>query len=225
MARGVLRVMVFAAAATALQAARADVISLAAQQAPTPASQFGLDFGDGAGFRNVNISQTDFTMLLNQDGPPAGWTAQFDSYVQSVPALELPDGQGGTLSTGALTIEIVPGSSSGTLTSLPNGSYEFSTTDTYKISFAGDLSAIGFFSPVLLSSSTTGLITPTPGRSIDPSGTVNIGWTGTQELGGTGIQLAYQCEVAATYVGSVIPEPASLGLLACGAVAVLRRRR
>jgi hypothetical protein len=217
--------MVLAGLAAMAAHAQANVISLVAEQAAAPASRFGLDFGDGSGFRDVNITQTDFRMRLDQSGPPSAWTARFDSYVQSVPALELPDGQGGSLSTGALTVEIVPGSSSGTLTENQDGTFEFSTTDTYQISFAGDLSAIGFFSPVVLSSTTTGLITPDAGRTVGLNGNVNIGWTGLQELGATGIMLSYRCDVAATYVGAVIPEPTSLALLAGGVVGVFRRRR
>jgi hypothetical protein len=226
MFRRTVAVGVLAAVATlAARPAAAALVSLDAVQAVTPASTFGLDFGDGAGFRNVNITETVFTMELDQRGTPDAWTAKFNSYAQQVPALELPDGQGGTLSTGAITVSIVPGSSSGTLVELPDGTFEFTTTDTYEISFAGDLSAIGVFSPVTLSGTTTGLSAPDDLRAVGATGLVDIEWEGTQELGSSGILLAYRCNVAASYISTVVPEPASLGLLAGGLIFVARRRR
>lgn len=202
--------LVAIAIAASTTAARANVLALSAIQAPTPDSTFTLSSG-GQPLPSSFISNTNFTLQVD-DQPRAG-SAQFLNYYQTVAPLTLPDGQGGYVNTGNLTVEIEPGTSSG-------GSYDvasglFTTTETYRITYTGDLTAIGLGNGgfVEFPSTSSGVISFDP--VIPGVGTIHQQWSGTYSPLG----LDYTCEVFTTF-----PEPASLGLLGF-AVLALRRRR
>ena len=198
------------AIAASSTAVRGNVIALNAVQAAAPQSTFTLSFS-GQPLPSSYISNTTFSLQLD-DQPRAG-AAQFLSYNQNVAPLTLPDGQGGYVSTGDITVEIEPGTSGG-------GSYDvssglFTTTEIYKISYTGDLTSIGLGNGgfVEFPSTSSGTI------SFDPIlpgvGTIHQQWSGTYSPLG----LDYSCEVFTTF-----PEPASLGLLGFAILAIRRKR-
>lgn len=190
--------------------AQANVMALNAVQAAAPDSTFTLSFA-GQPLPSSFISNTQFSLQID-DQPRAG-SAQFLNYYQNVAPLTLPDGQGGYVNTGNLTVEIEQGTSSG-------GSYDvatglFTTTETYKITYTGDLTAIGLGNGgfVEFPSTSTGVISFNP--VLPGMGTIHQQWSGTYSPLG----LDYTCEVFTTF-----PEPASLGLLGLVIVALRRRR-
>lgn len=208
---GIRAAAVIALVAMATASVSAAPISVQAIQAPTPASTFQLSFA-GNPLPSSFISNTSFSLTV--DNEPAGTgAASFQSYYQDVAPLTIPDGQGGFVNTGDLTIEIVPGSSG--ISSYDAGTGIFTTTETYKVSYTGDLTAIGLGNGgfVLFDSTSIGTIAFDVN---DPSiGTVVQNWQGTYlPLG-----LDYACSVNATF-----PEPAAISLLGLGMLAVLRRR-
>lgn len=149
------------AAATAVQAAPTRV---QATQDQNVESYFSLDFGpEMGGVSNATITRTD--MELELDG--ASGLARFVNYDQDVDPLTLPGG----LSTGALRIRIVPGSSTGTFNRLTG---EFFTHEVYSIEFDGDLSAMGLFSPIPLASESMGVVDIETGAL----GRVTMNWAG-----------------------------------------------
>jgi len=180
--------------------ASADPIALLAGQVPSPASSFSLDFGAFGGVSSALISQTDFALEVDAD---LG-TAQFTQYQQSVAPLVLPGG----FSTGNIRVEVVPGSSTGTLDVL---SGEFTTSEQYAIHFDGDLGVFGLTSPVVLPSTSSGTVTLTA----QTGGSVIMAWTGTSQLPNpfdltTYIPFSYTCSVTAAFA----PEPVTLLQLA-----------
>jgi|ERR1043166_8903468 hypothetical protein len=190
---------------------RANVVALSALQAASPDSTFTLSSG-GQGLPSSFISNTTYTLQVD-DGSGRTTGAQFLSYYQNVAPLTLPDGQGGYVNTGNLTVEIEPGTSG-------IGSYDaltgaFTTSETYKITYTGDLTAIGLQNGgfVEFPSTSTGIITF---DAQDPSiGTISQHWSGTYSP----LALDYACEVYTAF-----PEPASLGLLGLALLALRRRR-
>jgi hypothetical protein len=198
------------AVAASSTVARANVIALNAIQAPAPQSTFTLSFS-GQPLPSSFISNTHFTLQLD-DQPRAG-SAQFLNYYQTVAPLTLPDGQGGYVNTGDLTVQVEPGTSGG-------GSYDvssgvFTTTETYRIDYTGDLTAIGLGNGgfVEFPSTSSGTITFDP--ILPGVGTIHQQWSGTYSPLG----LDYTCEVFTTF-----PEPASLGLLGFAILAIRRKR-
>jgi hypothetical protein len=180
--------------------ASAHPIALMAGQAPTPASSFSLDFGVYGGIASARISQTDFALEIDAD---LG-TAQFAQYEQTVAPLILPGG----FSTGNIRVEVVPGSSTGTLNVLTG---EFTTEELYAVHFDGDLSAFHLTSPVVLPSTSAGTVK----LSALSGGDVIMAWTGTSRLSNpfdptTYIPFSYACSVTAAFA----PEPLTLLQLA-----------
>jgi len=182
--------------------AAADPVALVATQAPNPASSFTLDFDFGAFVETVSaqITRTDFELEIDAD---LG-TAQFAQYKQYVDPLILPGG----FSTGNIRVEVVPGSSSGTLNVLTG---EFTTEELYAVYFDGDLSAFQLTSPVVLPSASAGTVK----LSALLGGDVLMAWAGTSQLPNpfvpsTFISFKYTCEVTAAFA----PEPVTLLQLA-----------
>ena len=171
-----------------------------AGQAPTPASSFSLDFGAYGGIASARISQTDFALEIDAD---LG-TAQFTQYQQFVDPLLLF----GAFDTGNIRVEVVPGSSAGTLNVLTG---EFTTQELYDVYFDGDLSAFNLTSPVRLPSTSAGTVTLTALTG----GDVIMAWAGTSQLPNpfdpsTFIPFRYTCSVQAAFA----PEPVTLLQLA-----------
>lgn len=182
--------------------AAADPVALVATQAPTPASSFTLDFDFGVFVETVSaqISRTDFELEIDAD---LG-TAQFAQYKQSIDPLILPGG----FSTGNIRVEIVPGTSGGTLNVLTG---EFTTEELYAVYFDGDLSAFQLTSPVVLPSASAGTVK----LSALSGGDVLMAWAGTSQLPNpfdptTFIAFKYTCEVTTEFA----PEPVTLLQLA-----------
>ena len=176
--------------------ALAEPIALVATQAPNPASSFSLDFGAFGGVASARISQTDFALEIDAD---LG-TAQFAHYEQSVDPLTLPGG----ISTGNIRVEVVPGSSAGTLNVLTG---EFTTQELYAVHFDGDLSAFSLTSPVVLPSTSSGTVK----LSARSGGDVLMAWAGISQLPNpfdpsTVIPFNYTCAVTAVFA----PEPVTL---------------
>jgi len=176
--------------------ALADPISLVATQSPNPTSSFSLDFGAYGGVASAQITQTDFELEVDAD---LG-TAHFAQYKQFVDPLLLF----GVFDTGNIRVEVVPGSSTGTLNVLTG---EFTTQELYDVYFDGDLSPFGLTSPVRLPSTSEG----TMSLSALSGGEVTMAWTGTYELPnpsapGTTIPFRYTCSVQAEFA----PEPVTL---------------
>jgi hypothetical protein len=177
--------------------ASADPIVVQGGQNPAHDSAFSLDFGVAyGGVASAQISQTDFSLELDAD---LG-TAQFARYQQSIHPLILPGG----FNTGAIRVEVVPGSSQGAFNALTG---EFNTSELYAVHFDGDLSMFNLTSPVVLPSTSSGTLTLTALTG----GDVIMAWTGVSQLlnpidPSTYIPFSYTCEVTASFS----PEPVSL---------------
>jgi hypothetical protein len=192
---------------TVATAAPAGMVSLTATHDPTQPNFFTLNFPpEYGGPRSGLISATDF--VLGYDD--LAGTAQFESYFQNIDSIELPGG----VQTGAITVTVVPGTSSGTF-DVNTG--QFSTSEDYSITFENDLSMFGLVSPVVLPSGSTGLV---------DFANLRIGqeWAGDGAIGNPSdpknpIDFAYVCVVNTTFV----PEPATIALF--GLVGLLLRRR
>jgi len=168
-------------------------IPLPATQNPAGNSAFVLDFGAMGGVATARITQTDLTLEVDAD---AGG-ARFASYLQHVDALTLPGG----ISTGDITVQIVPNSSTGSYDRLAG---EFVTNDTYAVHFTGDLSAFGLTSPVYLPSTSSGKVT----LSSRAGGSVIMDWTGEGQLAnpfdpGTLINFSYTCSMDTAFAPDV----------------------
>lgn len=161
-------------------------VRVQARQDQSVESSFDLDFGVAqGGVSSALISRTE--MELEIDG--LAGTARFVSYDQDIDALTLPGG----LSTGAIRVQIVPDSSTGTYNRATGA---FVTNELYSIEFAGDLSAYGLFSPVILPSQSVGAVdleSSTVGR-------VTMNWAGSnianQDIP---IDFSYICSVFASF--------------------------
>jgi len=176
--------------------AAAEPVALMATQAPSPVSSFSLDFGAFGGVASAQISQTDFALEIDAD---LG-TARFAQYEQTIAPLILPGG----FSTGNIRVEVVPGSSAGTLDVLTG---EFTTEELYAVHFDGDLSAFNLTSPVVLPSNSAGSVR----LSALSGGDVLMAWVGTSQLlnpfdPSTLISFNYTCAVS----GAFAPEPMTL---------------
>ena len=176
-------------------AAVAEEVSLEGSD-PQQLSTFSLDFGDGVP-RVSEISFTEFDLRVDSDNG----TARFAYYRQFAAPIELPT-PFGPISTGNLTIEIVPGSSTGTFDSETN---TFATNEDYVIYFDGDLSALGLTSPVVLPAEDSAPTSAGDLQNTDnglANGDVAIGWSGsyTLDFGGVPAPLNYNCSVNGTFV-------------------------
>ncbi len=160
--------------------------SLRAQNSPTEISSFAVNFGDGE--RAANISLTSFVLNADQDVATAG----FVRYHQNIAPLSIPT-PFGDVSTGDITVDIVNGPTLGDLTPNGDGTFTFTTTDTYAVGFANDLSALGLQSPVLLTSTTNGTVEFLTAKT----GIVNMVWEGQGTIGpqGSEIPFTYACRV------------------------------
>ena len=156
-------------------------------------SAFTLDFGefgdiDGLGpLRTGVISATDMELSID---PDIGF-ARFTRYDQDVAPLILPGG----FDTGNIRVLLVRGSSSGTFNPLTG---VFVTNEEYAIYFEGDLSAFGLESPVILASSSTGVL------SFDDVtlGSVSLEWNGESTIGSGefAVPFTYTCVVNNQFV-------------------------
>lgn len=177
-------------------AAQAKPVSVTAANDPALASFFSLDFGGEGGVASGHIAFTDIEFEVDADRG----TARFVRYFQEVEPLILPGG----FSTGNLTIEIVEGSSTGSFDQL---SGEFQTEEFYEIHFEGDLSAFGLESPVILPSTSSGIVT----LGTDTGGRIALDWLGEGELANpfdpdNPLEFSYTCTVRAAFT----PEPVTL---------------
>lgn len=182
------------------QLANARPLSIVTNENPAEPGAFTLDFGDIGVVARSNITSTTYELSID----PASGTARFVSYLQHVEPLLLPGG----ISTGDITVEVVPGSSSGSFDSLTS---TFTTSELYAVHFTGDLSAFGLTSPVLLPSSSTGELV------VDPlaGGEVTMDWNGTGQLANpfdpsNPLTFTYRCAVNTLFP----PTPANVIVLA-----------
>jgi hypothetical protein len=192
-----------AAAASLTCAAGAAEVVVHATQEPAPLSSFTLNFG-AFGETSATITQTQFDIAVDS----AGETARFTSYNQQVQPLTLPGG----VSTGDITVQIVPGSSAGTFT---RGATlgRFHTAETYRIFFTGDLSLYGMTSPVDLPGASNGEMA----FGSDAAGVATLVWDGATLLPNpfdpqNPINLTYRCEVHADFAAEapVLPHDGDL---------------
>lgn len=198
------------AGAASGQLPTAQPLSVVTTEDPAAPGAFTLSFGGLGLTTSSHITSTTYELSLD----PFRGTARFESYLQHVQPLILPGG----ISTGDITVEIVPGSSSGTFDAVAR---TFTTSELYAVHFTGDLSAFGLTSPVFLPSSSTGAL------ALDPlaGGAVTMDWTGSGELfnpfdPSNPLTFTYACAVNTVFpvdpdglVGlALVPEVVSLGL-------------
>lgn len=146
----------------------AEPIRVVNRENPAMISAFTLDFGvELGGVASGLIARTDYELEVDADFA----SARFTSYRQEVEPIILPGG----FSTGNLLIEIVPDSSFGTYDELTG---LFVTEEFYSISFDGNLIAFGLESPVILPSSSTGILTLNPTGESE----INLNWIGEGAL-------------------------------------------
>lgn len=160
---------------------------LESQQDTAKVSSFTLDFGPGFPLSSAEIAYTTFDLQID----PATGSAQLLNYYQEVDPLLLPDGQGGSVSTGNMTITILS-SESGTYSRRTG---VFTTQDVYQIEFDGDLSAFGITSPFYLPGSSSGTV----GFSSVSAGTTAMAWDGQGELLNGLFPFEYTCSVDSTF--------------------------
>ena len=185
--------------------------------APGNESYFNLNFVDFGLIRQSSITSTIFELEIDQDPNPTG-SARFLSYNQNVDPVFLPNPNPGDpdISTGPITVEIIPGSSGASSYNPLTGI--FSTTELYKVTYTNDLSAFGLTDPnheVVLPSTSTGLII----YDTVNSGRIQQNWLGRFDL--NGLVIDFQCAVNTVFT----PEPASAALLSLGALPLIFRRR
>lgn len=164
-------------------------ISFLANEDPASPGSFRLTFA-GLGFETIGgITSTQFKLRIDH----LNQTARFVEYLQHVEPLTLPGG----ISTGDITVEIVPESSTGTYDPLTR---TFATSELYAVHFTADLSAYGLTSPVILPSSSSGAITLHSAQG----GGVDMDWEGSGELPNPSdppnpLAFTYRCEVNSVY--------------------------
>jgi len=159
--------LVVLAATASAQSAPARPLSIVTNENPAAPGAFTLNFGDVGIEARGNITSTNYELSVD----PVQGTARFVRYLQHVQPLALPGG----ISTGDITVEVVAGSSTG---SFDASTRTFTTSEMYAVHFTGDLSAFGLTSPVLLPSSSSGVV------AVDPveGGGVTMDWIGSGEL-------------------------------------------
>jgi hypothetical protein len=164
-------------------------ISIFTNENPASPGSFELVFG-GLGFTTTSgITSTQFTLEVDH----LRRKARFVQYLQHVEPLILPGG----LSTGDITVRIVEGSSTGTYEPLTR---TFTTSEQYAVHFTGDLSAFGLTSPVVLPSTSTGVVATHPVQD----GTVTMDWQGDGQLANPSnpsnpLDFTYTCRVNTVY--------------------------
>ena len=168
---------------------RPQAISILTNEHPFTPGSFTLTFDDLGYETSSGITETQFTLRVDH----LQRKARFLEYSQHVDPLILPGG----FSTGDITVEIMEGSSTGTYEPLTR---TFTTSELYAIHFTGDLSDFGLTSPVILPSSSTGVV------SVDPvqGGGVAMDWDGEGELVNpfdppNTIKFTYRCQVSTVY--------------------------
>lgn len=176
--------------------ATAEPIAVVAGDDPAVPSAFTLNFGDAGTVASARVALTDVEFQVDPDQGEA----RFVRYYQEVEPLTLPGG----ISTGNLTIRILDGSSAGTFDELTG---VFETEEVYEIHFEGDLSAFGLESPVLLPSSSSGVLNLAP----DEGGQIAMSWLGDGVLANPvdplmPLEFSYTCTVNAAFA----PTPAML---------------
>ena len=184
-------------------------------QSPGFESSFTFDFGGGF-LESAAISDTEFTLEVDADISPAG-SATFLNYAQQIESINLPDPTGGAtaIPTGMLTVEVLEGTSG-------VGSYDaatgnFTTSEIYRITFEGDLSAYGLTGGFVdLPSQSSGTITVEDGIT-----RITQEWEGSYTFPDTQVSVAYTCRVNT----QVVPEPASTVMLSVLGLAGLALRR
>lgn len=154
------------------------------QQDPAVQSFFSIDFGPMGGVAEAEVADTQFLLKLDHVSD----SAAFLRYHQHVDPLILPGG----ISTGDITVTVVPGTSRGKLHS--DGTFE--TEEDYSIAFTGDLRPYGLTSPVILPSKSNGTIR----FETTNTGRIELIWNGEGELAnpfnpGVPIPFSYQCRV------------------------------
>ena len=163
-------------------------IHVQARQNQSIESYFTLDFGQG-GVASALISRTD--MQLEIDGLTG--SARIMGYDQDIDPLSIP-GPTGPVSTGAIKVRIVPGSSTGTYN---RATGEFVTDELYHIEFDDtELAIFGLTSPVILPSQSVGIV------DIENStvGRVTMNWAGTNVSNETiPLNFSYACTIFATF--------------------------
>jgi hypothetical protein len=184
---------------------------------PGNESYFSLNFVDFGLLRQSAITSTNFALQFDSDPNPTG-SASFLSYDQNVDPVFLPNPTPGEpdISTGPITVEIIPGSSG--VSSYDPLTGIFSTTELYKVTYTNDLSQFGLTDPnheVILPSTSTGVIIY---DTVD-SGRIQQTWLGRFDL--NGLVIDFQCAVNTVFT----PEPTTASLLGLAGLALLRRRR
>jgi hypothetical protein len=164
-------------------------------QNPAESSGFSLDFGMFGGEASAAITSTQISVAVDR----ALGTARVVDYFQHVDPLILP-GPTGPISTGDITVEILPGST-GTYDALTG---QFVTQEIYRIRYTNDLTAFGFTNPdkfVDLPGSAQGTID----IASELDGALHIGWDGASVLHPVpgdptyDIDFTYSCEVHTTF--------------------------
>src|SRR5262245_59884910 len=150
--------------AAAASSQSAGALSIVTNEDPAQPGSFTLNFGGIAPNAVGYISTTNYELSVD----PVRGKAHFVSYLQHVEPLSLPGG----ISTGDITVEIVQGSSTGSFDPLTR---TFTTSEMYAVHFTGDLSLFGLTSPVLLPSSSNGLVAV----NAVAGGEVTMDWNGT----------------------------------------------
>jgi hypothetical protein len=174
-------------------------VKVAAGQDPSEESSFALDFGGYGGVSSALIAQTDFELEIDA----AAGTAHFNRYDQDIAPLLLPGG----ISTGNIRVEVVPKSSTGTYNSATG---EFATSEVYAIYFDGNLTAYGLTSPVLLPSTSVGVVDAASSSVVfvnlnsSPVGSVTLNWAGAGQLNNpydpnSLIDFSYVCSIYMTF--------------------------
>jgi len=148
-------------------AALAETQVLYAMENNDAVNEFTLTFPDLGLTTSSKIVATRYRLEIDDSG-----VARFTDYFQLVESLTLPLG----ISTGAITVRIK--SSDG---HYDPGTQALTTQDQYEISFANDLSAFNFESPVVIDATSSGTLK----NSAADARTMNFTWEGSGALPNT----------------------------------------